>query len=151
MPSIKLQTSIRASADRCCRLSLDAEIHIGSMAHTEEKAVAGRKTGLFELGDTVTWEARHLGFTQRMEVRITVLSFPAHFRDEMIRGAFKLMRHDHYFEEEGGITQMTDHLYYEMPYGIIGWILDRLYLRRYMRGLLQRRNAFIKQQATQDN
>ena len=121
------------------------------MEHTGERAIAGRKNGQFELGDTVTWEAKHLGFTRRLEVRITALSFPSHFRDEMVRGAFKLMRHDHCFREEGGITLMSDDFYYEMPYGIIGWIIDRVYLRHYMRALLQRRNAFIKQQATQDN
>jgi ligand-binding SRPBCC domain-containing protein len=151
MASIKLQTTIQAPAAECFSLSLDAEIHTGSMAHTGERAIEGRSSGLFQLGDTVTWEARHLGFRQRLQVQITALSFPTHFRDEMIRGPFKLMRHDHYFLEAAGITEMRDHFYYEMPFGIIGWLFDQLYLRHYMRRLLQRRNAFIGEQAALKN
>jgi ligand-binding SRPBCC domain-containing protein len=149
MPTIKLRTIIHASAMRCCTLSLDAEVHTGSMAHTGERAIAGRMSGTFQLGDTVTWEARHLGFSRQLEVCITALSFPSHFRDEMIRGAFKVMRHDHYFLEKEGITLMTDDFYYEVPFGIPGIIADWLFLRRYMRNLLLRRNAFIKLQAEQ--
>jgi ligand-binding SRPBCC domain-containing protein len=142
---------IHAPAERCCTLSLDAEAHADSMAHTGERAIAGRTTGIFGLGDSVTWEARHFGLVQRLEVRITALSFPSHFRDEMVRGAFRVMRHDHYFREEaGGITRMTDHFYYEAPLGILGRIADLLFLRRYMRRLLLRRNAFIRQLAEQD-
>ena len=127
---------------------LDADVHLGSMKHTGERVVAGRTTGIFELGDTVTWQARHLGITQRLRVQITALDFPAYFRDEMISGAFKAMRHDHCFfalPEDG--TRMTDAFCYETPLGLLGRLADRIFLRRYMRRLLLRRNAFIKAQA----
>lgn len=144
MPHIKLETIIHAPADRCCALSLQAEIHLDSLSHTGERVVAGRSSGQFELGDTVTWEARHLGFTQQLQVRITVLDFPAHFRDEMIRGIFRVMQHDHYFREVDGVTTMTDEFYYEAPLGLLGRLADLLFLKSYMRALLLQRNTCIR-------
>lgn len=117
---------------------------MSSMAHTGERAIAGRKSGMFELGDTVTWEAKHFGFTQHLQVRITALDFPHHFRDEMLRGVFKVMRHDHYFREHDGMTEMLDEFYYESPLGLLGKLADTIFLRRYMQRLLQRRNEEIK-------
>ena len=132
---------------RCCSLSLSAEVHLGSTSHTGERVIAGRTSGQFELGDKVTWEARHLGFSRQLEVCITALNFPIHFRDEMTRGAFRAMRHDHYFNEINGVTEMRDEFYYEVPYGFLGKIGDRLFLRKYMRNLLLARNAFLKSKA----
>jgi ligand-binding SRPBCC domain-containing protein len=147
MPLIELTTFIAAPAERCYSLSMDAEVHISSMAHTSERAIAGRISGMFELGDTVTWQARHLGFTQQLQVKITAVNYPSHFRDEMIRGIFKVMRHDHYFSEKKGIITMRDAFYYESPLGILGKLADALFLRRYMTRLLQQRNAVIKELA----
>jgi ligand-binding SRPBCC domain-containing protein len=145
MPLLKLTTRIHASPETCCRISLSAEAHLGSMAHTGERVVGGRSSGIFEAGDTVIWEARHLGRVRRLEVRITSIRFPGYFRDEMIRGDFCKMEHDHYFEpDDAGGTIMRDLFYYEVPYGIAGAIVDRFYLRGYMRRLLQTRNAHIK-------
>src|SRR4051812_44772654 len=140
MPVIRLTTIIHATLETCCSVSLSADVHLNSMLHTGERVVAGRNNGIFELGDTVTWEARHLGMNRRLAVKITALDFSHHFRDEMVNGSFRAMRHDHYFCEKGGFTEMKDEFYYEVPYGIIGEIADRLLLNRYMRNLLITRN-----------
>lgn len=148
MPLIELQTLIRAPPETCCRLSLSAEAHLGSMEHTGERVLSGRSSGIFEAGDTVTWEARHLGRLRQLEVRITSIDFPRHFRDEMIRGDFRVMQHDHYFDpDENGNTIMRDRFYYEVPYGIAGAIFDRCYLRGYMKRLLQTRNGHLQKLA----
>ncbi len=147
MAHIRLQTNINASAELCFTLSLSAELHQASMAHTGERVIAGRRNGQFDLGDTVTWEARHFGIKQRLQVRITALDYFTHFRDEMIRGIFKSMRHDHYFNEVSGVTSMTDDFTFEAPLGILGKVAEALFLRRYMRRLLETRNAYLKQEA----
>lgn len=69
-----------------------------TLAHTHERAVAGRTTGLIELGEEVTWEGRHFGFRQRFTSRISAFDRPLRFQDRMIRGAFKSFVHDHDFE-----------------------------------------------------
>ena len=41
------------------------------MASSQERAVAGRMTGAIELGETVTWRARHFGYWWTLTSRIT--------------------------------------------------------------------------------
>ena len=66
-------------------------------ASSRERAVAGVTTGLMGAGDTVTWEAVHLGIRQRLTVRITRYARPLLFVDEMVEGAFRRLTHIHEF------------------------------------------------------
>jgi len=102
---------------------------------------------LFELDDEVTWEAIHLGVKQRLSTRITQMEYPHFFEDTMLKGAFKSMRHEHLFEDQPGITIMTDNFFYEVPLGWMGRIFDFIYLKGYMTKLLQMRNSVIKKEA----
>ena len=89
--------------DRYLARSVDA--HLQSARQTREKAVAGRVAGLLELGDEVTWEARHFGIRQRLTSRVTAFGPPGYFQDRMTRGAFRFFEHDHFFEPvDGGST-----------------------------------------------
>jgi len=54
------------------------------------------------------------------------------------------MRHGHHFEEKDGKTSMTDHFQYEVPFGIVGHVFDKLILKTYMTRFLQTRNRIIK-------
>ena len=96
------------------------------------------------LGDEVTWEARHLGKTRRLTSRITEYDRPHRFIDEMVAGVFKSFRHEHSFKAVQGGTQMIDVFEYRSPLGPLGRIADLLFLRRYMRSLLTMRNQHIK-------
>lgn len=115
------------------------------MAHTGERAVGGRTSGLIELHEEVTWRGRHFGVVQQFTSRITAFDRPRHFRDEMQRGAFRSFVHDHYFVEENGLTRMTDVLAFAAPLGILGRIAERLFLRRYLERLLTARGKTIAQ------
>ena len=108
MAIIQIVTPITAPIGRCFDLARDIDFHTRSMAHTGERAVAGRTCGLIGLGESVTWEARHLGVQQRLTSRITAFDRPVYFRDEMTAGAFRSFEHDHRFEEVGGETIMVD-------------------------------------------
>ena len=88
MPRIELVLDIDAPIERCFDLARSVDVHLQSTASTDERAVAGVTTGLMGLGDTVTWEARHLGVRQRLTTRITAYEPPLHFRDSQVRGAF---------------------------------------------------------------
>ena len=48
---------------------------------------------------------------------------------------------------EGDGTRMTDEISYRAPFGIIGTIVDRLVLARYLRRLIEVRNDFIVAEA----
>ena len=147
MPIIRIVTPIAAPIERCFDLARDIDFHTRSLDHTGEKAVAGRTSGLIGLGESVTWEARHLGVRQRLTVAITAFDRPAYFRDEMTAGAFRAMAHDHRFEERDGVTVMTDEMVFRSPFGPLGWLVDRLFLAGYMRRILESRCEAIKREA----
>ena len=144
MPRIKLQTHIQAPRERVFNLSRSIDLHRFSMSHTAEEAVAGKTSGLIGPGEWVTWRARHFGIYQRLTSRITEFEPPRYFTDEMVRGAFKQFKHEHRFKEAPEGTLMTDIFDYESPLGPLGRLVDRLFLKRYMTVLLEKRNKVIK-------
>ncbi|HEX8176957.1 MAG TPA: SRPBCC family protein [Pyrinomonadaceae bacterium] len=147
MPVIRLETFILAPVEICFDLARDVEVHMASTAETGERAVAGVTSGMMELNDEVTWEAKHLGVRQRLTSKITALERPRMFVDEMQRGAFKSLRHLHLFEETSGGTLMKDELAFASPLGVLGRVADRLFLENYMRGFLLKHNEYIKRVA----
>jgi len=140
---IELQTVISAPIERCYDLSLSVELHLRSTASTGERVVAGVSSGVLALGDHVTWEARHLGLKLRLSMTISVADPPRMFRDEMVRGPFRRLAHDHFFEQTAVGTLMRD--VFEFSSGVRP--LDALVLKPHLRRLLLRRNATIKELA----
>ena len=147
MPTIRLEMQIAAPIERCFDLARSVELHRDSMVHTGEWAIAGVTKGLMGMGDWVTLEAKHFGVRQRLTSRITAYERPVRFVDEMVSGAFKRFAHMHEFVPNGSGTLMIDIFDYTSPLGPLGFIADRLFLERYMRALLRRRNAYIKHAA----
>ena len=147
MPVIRTEIFIDAPPERCFDLSRDVDLHTRSASRTGERAVAGVTTGLLGPGDTVTWEAVHLGLRQRLTVRITRFDRPRLFVDELVRGAFRSLRHVHEFEPRDGGTLVRDTFAYTSPLGPLGTLADRLFLERYLRGFLVERNRFLKREA----
>lgn len=145
MARIVLETWINAPIERCFNLSRSIDLHKLSTAKTKEEAIAGRMSGLINEGEQVTWSAIHLGIRQRLTVKITRMDAPHYFRDEMLKGAFKSMGHDHFFEEQNGQTLMKDVFVFESPLGFIGKAFNSIFLTSYMRRFLLERNQMIKQ------
>lgn len=146
MPLIELETLIAAPVERCFDLSRSVDLHLAGAASTGERAVAGTMSGLMELDDTVTWEARHFGSRRRLEVRITEYDRPRWFRDEMTSGPFRRMRHDHSFAADGVGTAMRDSFDFatKVP------PLDALVLAPYLCRFLIARNDVIRRVAESD-
>jgi ligand-binding SRPBCC domain-containing protein len=144
MAVIELQTKIAAPIERCFTLSLSVDVHTLSTAHTGEKVVGGVHTGVMQWGDSVTWRARHFGIWQELTSKITAYQYPTYFCDEMQKGAFESMRHEHHFSTQGYHTLMTDLFVFEAPLGVLGKLANVLVLHKYMQNLLIQRNAVIK-------
>ncbi|MCA6363167.1 MAG: SRPBCC family protein [Bacteroidetes bacterium] len=147
MIHIELITHIHAPAETCFNLSRSVDAHLSSLSHTSEKAIAGRTSGLLKLNDTVTWEARHFGFTQHMTIAITAMQVPNYFCDEQVKGPFKSLKHHHYFEAGGTGTIMRDVFECAAPLGFAGKIAEYLFLKKYMTRLLLTRNEELKKMA----
>jgi ligand-binding SRPBCC domain-containing protein len=147
---IELQeiTVIRAPLRRCFDLARSIEVHLLGNTHFGEQATAGTCTGLIGPGQQVTWRARHFGVRQNLTSAITAFDPPTYFQDTMLRGAFHSMQHDHHFVAlTPDSTEMRDDFRFSSPLGPLGWLADRLVLRRYMRALLTERNLIIRQVA----
>ena len=147
MAAFRIVTTIAAPVTVCFDLARDIGFHVRSLADTGERAVAGCTTGLIGLGESVTWEARHLGVRQRLTSQVTAFDRPAYFRDVMTAGAFRAFAHDHRFEAAVGGTLMTDDIAFRSPLGPLGWLVDTLFLTGYLRRLLEGRCQAIRREA----
>ena len=145
MPKIVLTTNIDAPKQVVFDLSRSIELHKASTKRTNEKAVAGKKSGLVGLGDWVTWRAKHFGIYQNLTSKITEYNSPHYFCDEMVNGAFHSFRHEHHFETFRNGTKMNDIFEYKSPLGVLGKLVDRLFLKKYMIDFLTERNRMIKE------
>ena len=144
---IHLTTFIKAPAERVFDLSRSINLHKISVSHTDEVAIAGVLTGLINENETVTWQAKHLFKKRQFTSKITLMQKPVHFIDEMIQGDFKRFKHDHHFKTINNGTLMIDMVEFETPYGVLGYLLNKIYLKNYLQKLLIKRNDVIKDYA----
>ena len=144
MPRIELITEIKASVEVVFDLSRSIDLHKISTEHTNETAIDGKTSGLIEIGEFVTWRAKHFGIYQKLTSKITEYDRPTFFVDEMVKGAFKSFRHEHHFEHTQDGTLMTDYFDYVSPLGWLGKLADNLFLKEYMTNLLLKRNEVVK-------
>lgn len=124
-------------------LSRSIDAHKESMARSREKAVAGVTSGLISLGEEVTWRAWHFGLPVQMTSRITGMRVPHYFVDEQVRGPFLRFRHVHEFSADGSGTVMVDRIEFAAPFGLLGRLAEKLFLARYLRGLIETRNLHL--------
>lgn len=149
MVIVQTEIEIAAPIERCFDLARDIDVHSQTVwRHTKERAVGdGVLQGLIHAGETVTFEATHLGVRQRLTSKIVEFNKPYSFVDEMQKGAFRSLRHTHEFEERNGKTVMRDTLRFEAPFGIIGRIVEKVILQNYMKRFLEDRNIELKKLA----
>lgn len=147
MPTIELVTNINAPIEICFDLARSIDLHKLSTAGTGEEAIGGVTSGLIGVGETVTWRAKHFGIRQNLTSVISAFEYPVYFRDEMVTGAFRMIKHDHRFQKAGDITVMRDYFQFESPAGIAGKLFNTLVLTGYLTRLLKKRNQIIKETA----
>lgn len=144
MPIIQHEVYIDAPIHVCFDLARNVDVHTLTTARTKERAIGGVTEGLMHEGDTVTWEAVHLGVRQRLTAKIIKMDIPNSFTDVMVSGAFQSFTHVHTFRESGNGTVMEDSFTYTSPFGPIGKLADWLFLERYMRNFIIDRARELK-------
>ena len=150
MPIIHLQTQIKAPKRIVFDLARSIDLHEISAKQTKEQAVFGTVTGLIELGESVTWKARHFGIWHRLTSKITMFDAPDFFTDEMVKGPFKSFVHEHRFITRNDTTILIDIFDYQSPFGLLGKVADIIFLKWYMIRFLIKRNKVIKHYAETD-
>jgi len=144
MATIILKILINAPIERCFDLARSIDLHVQSMQSSGEKAIAGKRDGLINLHESVTWRAKHFGIPFEMTNKISTMEYPTRFVDEMVKGPFKKLHHQHLFKIIDSQTEMTDVFEFEAPFGILGWLAEKIFLKKYMLKLLSERNGMIK-------
>lgn len=147
MPTIILKTSINAPIERCFDLARSIDLHVQSMQSSGEKAIAGKRAGLIDLHESVTWRAKHFGIPFEMTNKISTMEYPTRFVDEMVKGPFKKLHHQYQFKIIGPQTEMTDVFEFQAPFGLLGRLVEKIFLKNYMLKLIEKRNKVIKFQA----
>jgi ligand-binding SRPBCC domain-containing protein len=141
---IRIQTLFNATPKEVFDISRSIDLHLESGKEENEKVVAGRSSGLMIKGESVTWEARHLGVSQRMTVLMEETIDPTLIITRMVKGPFAYFVHYHRIEQQGYKTLLTDDLFFKAPFGIFGWIAEWLFLKRHLTKVIQKRNEGLK-------
>lgn len=145
MHELTVETRIDTPAERCFDLARSVDAHVATTRQTGERAIAGKTSGLLELGDEVTWQARHFSVRQRLTSRMTAFDRPVYFQDRMTRGAFRFLEHDHHFViSANGGTTMLDVLRFESPGWLAAGLLERFLLGPHLERFLIERGEQLK-------
>ncbi|MFH6998950.1 SRPBCC family protein [Flavobacterium sp. FlaQc-57] len=145
MTTITLTTKIKAPKQIVFDASRNIDIHQQSASPSNEKAIAGITSGLINFNETVTWRGKHFGFYLTHKSRMTAMDLYDYFVDEMEEGNFKSFKHEHFFEEQDGVTIMKDQLQYETPFGFFGRLFNVLFLKKHLIQFLLERNKVLKE------
>lgn len=141
------RTILEAPRERAFDLSLDVDFHLASLRESGEQVVGGVSAGGMQLGDDVTWRAKHFGIWWKMTTKITKFERPRHFIDEQVNGPFKVFRHVHTFNRlTDTSTEMIDEVEFSAPLGILGTIAEKAVLDRYIPHLIDVRNRELVDQ-----
>jgi ligand-binding SRPBCC domain-containing protein len=98
-----------------------------------QRVVSVEGTFPLRLGSEARLRVRQLPspWAQTWRVRVMELEEPTLIVDEMLEGPFPAWRHEHRFAElPGGRTQLTDHVEYRLPAGVLGRIANAVVVRR---------------------
>jgi ligand-binding SRPBCC domain-containing protein len=146
---------IQAPVERCFGLSTSLAIvqrelrmhPVAGMWPTASGPVALRTAGLVGDGARVGGEGWQLGLPQYHVSLIREFEANRHFQDKMIAGRFRFFEHEHSFRAEGDETVLDDEIRFALPFGVVGWVVGRLFLYPHIRRLLGRRFRLIKRLA----
>jgi len=96
--------------------------------------VTTAELGEFEAGTLLDYRLKLHGVPIRWQTRIEIWEPPLRFVDTQVKGPYSLWEHTHVFEPtDDGATVIHDRVRYRIPFGPIGALADRLFVRRDLR------------------
>jgi ligand-binding SRPBCC domain-containing protein len=75
---------------------------------------------------------------------ITHVKDKRYFVDEQRFGPYAFWHHQHHFEEKDGGVLMTDILHYRVPLGIVGKLVNALFIQRKVKGIFSYRFKLLE-------
>ena len=83
------------------------------------------------------------GIPMKWVTEITHVSEPDFFVDEQRMGPYAIWHHEHHFERVDGGVMMTDRLFYKVPFGFLGNLLDKIMIRKKVEGIFSYREKVL--------
>lgn len=68
-----------------------------------------------------------------------------YFIDEQLIGPYSLWHHQHFFEAEGEKVKMTDIVTYKPPFGLIGRLANKLFIKKQLESIFEFRRSKMNQ------
>lgn len=75
---------------------------------------------------------------------ITHVKEPYFFIDEQRFGPYALWNHQHQFKEVSGGIEMTDELYYAIPFGWLGRLVNRIFVEKEIKKIFDYRTEVLE-------
>jgi len=143
MGQLTLSSEIAASIDTVFAFHLDPR-NAGRISPSGMRVVSVEAPPEVQRGDEIGLAVRQrpLPLTQHWRVRIAEVDRPVAIVDVALEGPFRSWRHEHLFTFAGeGRTLLTDRITYELPFGALGRLADRLVVRRMLLRAFRERHA----------
>ncbi len=161
---------VRAPLDRLWALSTRVELVKNTLGM---KLVGGMTQGFVHDGSRVVWSGWKFGLPTEHHTLITGYAAPhtavaepmlhaetpgqrvAWFQDSQERGRFAFFQHNHWLREradpDGTLrTVLEDEVHFGLPFGVLGRVAARWLMTPYIRRLVKRRFASLKDLAEGD-
>lgn len=100
---------------------------------------------LMDKGTIIDYYIFIFGFPVRWRTLITQYDPPNIFIDQQIKGPYSLWHHTHTFIENDGITIIHDKIRYIVPLGILGRLLNRLWIANDLKYIFEYRKNIINE------
>lgn len=95
-------------------------------------------------GTIIEYRLQLFGIPFHWQTLIEAFEPPGRFVDCQLRGPYKLWRHTHEFVENDEGTLMIDRVDYQLPWGPLGWLVHRLFVRSTLEQIFDYRRQRIE-------
>lgn len=107
-------------------------------------SVASPRPVTMQAGTLLEYRLRLHGVPLRWRTRIDAWEPPHRFTDFQEKGPYALWEHTHLFEPAGpGATIIHDRVHYAVPYGALGALAHRIFVRRDLERIFDYRRAAV--------
>ncbi|MEI7896639.1 MAG: SRPBCC family protein [bacterium] len=83
------------------------------------------------------------GIPMSWVTEITQVNEPFYFIDDQRSGPYAIWHHEHYFEKVENGVMMTDKLFYKVPFGPLGALLDKMFIHKKVQDIFAFRKTFL--------
>ena len=114
-------------------------------------------TVMSDLGDKTIYEGMEIDYTVSPQLRIpmkwktiiTDVEFQKSFTDVQAKGPYKYWNHFHEFEANDKGVLIKDTVTYEMPFGFLGTIAHKLFVRKKVESIFDYRFQYLEKKFNQ--